>query len=83
MRDEEGLSMSIYETNRAKIPLEEFKKYEGQWVAITMDGSRILAGAPDLLELDERLIAAGVDPEQVGYERIEWEDSYLGGAEFQ
>jgi hypothetical protein len=51
-------------------------------VAITMDGSRIVAGARTLEELEERLAAAGVDPRTVGYERIEFEDySYLGGAE--
>jgi hypothetical protein len=75
--------MNAYNTNRAKIPLEELKKYEGQWVAFSLDGSRILGGAPTLIELDDRLTAAGVDPEQVGYERIEWEDSHLGGVEFQ
>jgi len=74
--------MTEYQTNRPNISLDELKKYENEWVAIGMDGTTIIGHAPTLTELDERLIAAGVDPESIGYERVEFEDSYLGGAEF-
>jgi hypothetical protein len=76
--------MSVYNTNRAKMSLDELKKYDGQWVAFSMDGSRVLASAVTLPELEERLAAVGEDPEQVAFERIEFEEgySYLGGVEF-
>jgi hypothetical protein len=83
--EEEGLLMSLpmseYETNRAKIPLDELMKHDRQWVAFRRDGSRILASAPTIAELEARLVAAGQDPQNAAYERIEFEDSYLGGAE--
>jgi Family of unknown function (DUF5678) len=73
--------MSLYEENRARLPVQELQRYAGKWVAFTMDGRRIVAGADTLLELEERLTAAGEDPQNVAFERIEFEDSLLGGAE--
>jgi hypothetical protein len=71
--------MSTYEKNRAQFPVEELQRYAGQWVAFSMDGSRILASADSLPDLEERLDAAGEDPQQVALERIEFEDSLPGG----
>ena len=68
-------------TNRSHLPIEVLKKYQGQWVAFSADGSRIVAGAEDLASLDQRVIAAGENPEEVGIERIEFEDTSVGGAE--
>lgn len=73
--------MSTYDTNRARIPREELQRYAGQWVAFSMDGSRILAGAESLPELENRLAKSGDDPERVALERIEGEDSLVGGSE--
>jgi hypothetical protein len=73
--------MCSYERNRARIPREELQRHAGQWVAFSLDGSRILAGAENLPELEKRLATAGEDPEQVALERIEWEDSLAGGSE--
>jgi len=69
-----------YRENRSRFPLGELAKYHGQWVAFSLDGCRIIAGSPDLAELDNLVMAAGVDPEQVGLEWIELEDIALGGA---
>jgi hypothetical protein len=73
--------MSRYEENRAKLPLAELRRYAGQWVAFSMDGSRIIAGADTLTYLEGRITAAGEDPQEVALERIELEDNMLGGAE--
>jgi hypothetical protein len=73
--------MTVYEDNRAKFSIEKLKVYAGQWVAFTLDGTRILAGADSLSSLENRLAAAGVDPEKVALERIEFDDSVIGGAE--
>jgi hypothetical protein len=74
--------MSTYEQNRASIPPAELRQYCGQWVAFGLDGSRVLAGAETLRQLEEQLAAAGEDPQQVAFERIEPDDSLPGGAEF-
>jgi hypothetical protein len=75
--------MSVYETNRAQISLDELMRYDRQWVAFQKDGSRIIAGAETLEGLEERLAAVGQDPQDVAFERIEFDDDcYLGGAEF-
>ena len=60
---------------------EELRQYDGKWVAFSADGTRIIAAAQNLAELDKLVIAAGEDPESVGFERIELDDSSLGGAE--
>lgn len=73
--------MSAYELNRAKIAVEQLRQYVGQWVALGLDGSRVVANADTLNELEEHLAAAGVDPEQVAFERIESEDCLAGGTE--
>ena len=70
-----------YRENRARFPHAELAKHRGQWVAFSPDGRRIIAGSDDLAALDALVTTAGEDPEQVGLERIEFDDSYLGGAE--
>ena len=76
------MNPETYRSNRARVPRTELAKYAGQWVAFSLDGCRIIAGSPDLATLDQLLTAAGADPQQVALERIEFEDPYLGGAEF-
>jgi hypothetical protein len=74
--------MSRYEENRARIPLADLRKYAGQWVAFSRDGSRILAGAESLRDLEARLVTTGLDPQEVALERIEFDDHLLGGVEW-
>ena len=75
------MNSQVYRENRARFPLAELVKYDGQWVAFSLDGRRVIASSDDLAMLDSLVVAAGVDPEQVALERIELDDSYLGGAE--
>lgn len=70
-----------YRENRAHLALAELVKYQGQWVAFSLDGRRILASSEDLATLDKLVLATGEDPERVAYERLELDDVYLGGAE--
>jgi hypothetical protein len=74
--------MSVYETNRSKYSLGELQPFGGQWVAFSLDGSRILANAETLPGLEERLIAAGEDPQRVALEHIQFDDTSLGEAEW-
>jgi hypothetical protein len=72
-----------YRVNRLAFPRAELAKYCGQWVAFSLDGRRILAGAEALEQLEEQLGALGEDPQQVVLEHIPGaeDDTSLGGAE--
>jgi hypothetical protein len=70
-----------YRENRARFPFDELVKYHGRWVAFSLDGRRVIASSEDLAALDNLVVATGEDPEQIALERIELDDSYLGGAE--
>jgi hypothetical protein len=67
-----------YRENRARFSRDELVKYQGQWLAFTLDGRKIVASHEDLGALDKLVVAAGVDPQQVGFEWIELDDSSLG-----
>jgi hypothetical protein len=55
----------LYIANRNKFPIEELAKHAGKYVAWSLDGTRILADGDDEDEVDQKLIAAGIDPGQV------------------
>jgi hypothetical protein len=57
--------LGVYEENRRKFPLDELAKYYGQHVAFSPDGTRILMSGDTMEEVEEKLIAAGIDPSQV------------------
>src|SRR5271155_226792 len=69
--------------NRALYRVDQLQPYDGQWVAFSKDGTKIIAAAPDLLELGRKLEEIGQDPQQVVFEQL-WatDDLCLGGAEF-
>ena len=56
--------------NRSVLPVEQLIPYEGQWVAWNGDSTRILLSDPDMLALDAKVQAAGIDPSQVIFEYI-------------
>lgn len=70
-----------FRENRSCLPLAELTAYQGQWVAFSLDGRRIIASSHDIDVLDKLVIEAGEDPEQVALERIDLDDVSLGGAE--
>lgn len=78
---ENSVNPDAYRENRARLPPAELASYQGQWVAFSLDGRRIVASSQDLYALDRLIIEAGEDPEQVALERIELDDVSLGGAE--
>ena len=57
--------LSLYETNRAKFPLEELARYTGKFVAFSPDGTRILASGSTRAEVERKLEAAGIHASQV------------------
>ena len=75
------MNTETYYHTRSEMLVEELRPYDGKWVAFSADGTHIVAAAENLTKLDEMVIAAGEDPELVGFERIELEDESTGGAE--
>ena len=75
------LNTQVYLQNRSRFPHAELATHQGQWVAFSMDGRRIIAASEDLIQLDSLVLAAGEDPEHVALERIEAGVVFLGGAE--
>jgi hypothetical protein len=57
--------------NQRKFPAEELRRYAGQHIAWSWDGSQILASDPDRGTLDEKLRAAGIDPLRVIHDYVE------------
>ena len=56
------IALNEFRRNQSQFPREELEKYNGQWVAWSEDGKRILAAHADLLQLDSQMIAAGLNP---------------------
>ena len=71
------ISTRVYRENRAKFPVEELRKWDGQWVAFSADGQHILAGAPTITELTDRVCALQEDLCDVVLERIEVESTEI------
>jgi hypothetical protein len=80
-RPEGWLVKTTFQANRARIPHSELIKYRGQWIAVSPDGRRVVAGHADLEKLDALVVAAGEDPEAVALEHVGSDDVYLGAAE--
>ncbi len=72
-----------YRQNRARFPAEDLRRYDGQWVAFSADGRRVVASGESVGQLSDRVVAAREDMQDVVLERIEVETSgiQLGGAE--
>jgi hypothetical protein len=57
--------------NQRNFPAEELLRYQGQHIAWSWDGSRILAHDSDRRTLDQKLRAAGIDPLEVIHDFVE------------
>ena len=57
--------LEFFEKNRAQFPPEELAKYAGLHIAFSADGTQILASGADMDEVERKLIAAGINPNQV------------------
>ncbi len=62
--------LSRFHENRLAFPPEERMKYAGKFVAWSPDGLRIIASGESEQEVEDKLVAMGVDPSQVVGENI-------------
>lgn len=74
-----------YRQNRARFPATELRRYDGQWVAFSADGRRVVASGESIGQLSEQVVAAHEDLQDVVLEKIDiaTTDVQLGGAELQ
>jgi hypothetical protein len=60
----------VYRDNRSKYVPADLLPYGEQWVAWSLDATRIIAHHRDLLEVGRMLDEAGIDSEDVNFEWI-------------
>jgi hypothetical protein len=71
MNEKPRLDHDVYIENRGKFLPEDLLPYAEEWVAWSLDGSRIVAHHPDFMEVTRMLEAAGINwQEEVNYEWI-------------
>jgi hypothetical protein len=70
--------LSEYDQNRQQFSPEQLAPYGGQWVAFSLDGKKLVAAAPDLLQLDNRLQELGTSTEAVWLEMMAADEVRLG-----
>ena len=74
------MDISTFQANRANFPVEDLRAHDGRWVAFSSDGTQILASAETLDDLERQLAADGINAEEVGLERIDFDEaSIIGG----
>lgn len=75
-------STNVYRVNRAKFPLEMLRELDGQWVAFSSDGERIVGSAATIAQLSDYVRGVNEDLRDVVFEHIELESTEinLGGA---
>ena len=76
-------SIIEFQMNRPNFPTEELWKHDGNWVAFSADGKRIVASGPTMEALEDAVQAANEDMQNVWLERVEVRTNLIniGGAE--
>jgi hypothetical protein len=64
------IDINEFRRNQSRLPRAELERYNGQYVAWSPDGSRILVADPDPLRVDALLCAGGFDPAEILVSRI-------------
>jgi len=77
------MSVQSYRDQRQRISPDELARHLGKWAAFSRDGSRIVASCETLEQLENKLIAAGDNPQELVYEFIGADEIMVGGAQFQ
>ena len=72
-----NVELSEYEQNRALFTREQLDSYRGQWVAFSVDGKRVVASDPAILDLQRKIQALGETSETVALECFPTDDDYI------
>lgn len=70
MNEKPRLDHDIYRENRYKFSMGDLLPYAEEWVAWSLDGSRIVAHHADLLVASRMVETAGLHEEDVNWEWI-------------
>ncbi len=76
------VATKVFRENREKISTDVLRQYDGQWVAFSSDGCRVVASGKTISEVSARLDVAKHDIQDVLFEKIELDNGeiHLGGA---
>ena len=71
-----------FRENRERIPADDLRQDDGQWVAFSSDGCRVVASGDTIAQVSARLDEAQQDIQDVLLEKIEFDSGeiHLGGA---
>jgi hypothetical protein len=61
----------VYQENRKRIRTEQLLPFAGQWIAFSADGKQIVACDKELADLEAKLFALGIDPQEVLFEHFD------------
>jgi hypothetical protein len=64
------IEINEFRRNQSRVPREELEKFNGQYVAWSPDGTRILAAHAEMAQVDSMIVAAGFDPGEILVTRI-------------
>ena len=81
MPQSQSAPASPSEVAPSDVPLEDFTKHRGQWLAFSGDGRRLIASCKTLKELDAQVRAAGENPEDVLLHQVPDGEAILSGSE--
>ena len=70
MSEKPRLDHDVYIENRCQFLPDDLLPYAEHWVAWSLDGSRIVAHHPDLMEVKRMIDEAGIASEDVNLEWI-------------
>jgi hypothetical protein len=75
------MDIAVYQKYRQRIPPASLAKYDGMWVAFSSDGCCVVASGRSFIELHEDITRKHLDPQELGFEHLVYDNVQLGGAE--
>ncbi len=73
------MDMGAFIKNRQEFPLEELAKYAGKYVAWGDNGKRIVASSDEEGDLENAIVAAGYDPQEVVFSYVPADNEIILG----
>ena len=64
------IDINEFRRNQSRFPRAELEKYDGQYVAWSLDGTSVVAADFDPMRVDAMVRAAGFDPAEILVSRV-------------